>query len=305
VAAVLFSLAAGCLGYLFGTAAGWHTAGPLPDDRTVVATTRLALPGQPVSAGMISRDDRLFGRPYPGGWQQDWLLGDDDDNYRPGSAEIAWQRPATRYERQWLGLVTVARSRLRHAGWRVSDVSVSHDPSGTASVTARRGHTVLAVTADSGDSENRAAVSTDFYRAPPVLVVPAGTIGAVAGGLIGWLASGWVVRRVRNRPWWYISAIVVLTALALLCWAPLILLAGHGLQELPKAFPPYTSATQVPSAPWSLLLWNVVLRPTQVGSIAVVLMLVLAGLPRELPRPTGQRSRPATPPTQPAARPTK
>jgi hypothetical protein len=51
VAAVLFSLAAGCLGYLFGTAAGWHTAGPLPDDRTVVATTRLALPGQPVAAG--------------------------------------------------------------------------------------------------------------------------------------------------------------------------------------------------------------------------------------------------------------
>lgn len=219
VIALFGALIAGFVGAQVGAFAAWHTARPLPDPAAAAAIYRLVAPDSP--APQWNRRDELF---YV-------TMGTDHD---PAMAEVgglmAFHTSVASQPLSPAEFAEQARSRMRAAGWDVSEVFSRYD---TTFYAARDGLLVRVAAADAQMPQ----LLVEIYRDEPVLVPIAQLIGALSGALLGWLLIGWASRRLADGRRTAVSVLGV-AAIAVAFAASFTVMALVALVEVGRGFRP-------------------------------------------------------------------
>ncbi|SCE71657.1 hypothetical protein GA0070607_0705 [Micromonospora coriariae] len=229
LAALICGLFAGAL----ASRLAWETSRPQPDRAEAGAILTEVFPGHDLSE--IDTPPALFvvyGHALRLSNLKTVLLGDGGEYQESATGAAAFGAPPVPAEQ----IVTVARQRLREAGWRMYDPRVSSYTGCTdklcatpllitdTTLTARRGDTILNASISTQSTADATYLAVELHRAPPPAVVPAGLVGALLGALAGWLVFGWASRRTEER---LVSGMVkaLFGVTIVLWWLPVLLSA--------------------------------------------------------------------------------
>ncbi|WP_412543062.1 hypothetical protein R8Z50_11445 [Longispora sp. K20-0274] len=212
VFALLVAVTLGFLGAAGANRLSWETARPLPSGAEAERLEAAVFPGLAVRGG---GDAPLF----------DAEIGEAMPKY--GSVRY-WVEP-TDATRDFRAYGEAARDRLRAEGWEIHHAGTPflYPRADSGSIerwqrtwefwATRDGLTLSFTVSHQSAADPQYPDEAQFVvsRTAPAWTAPAGVLGALLGGLVGWFLAGWVSRRTEGRT--LVSAVVsTATGLALL-----------------------------------------------------------------------------------------
>ncbi|GAA2891176.1 hypothetical protein Acy02nite_74600 [Actinoplanes cyaneus] len=238
VVAVMVALVTGYLAAAFAVRGAWEAVPDYPSGGKLAEITGTVFPGLQVDG---SRDAGGLFHDLDEPSTLDVVRHGHEEDF--GYAEYNFAPAAMYIADDYHTWMTETARRLTEAGWTVQDVSPTGatviatgklDESGTT-LTADRGNLHLYVGAETdvvGTPVGSFYADANLTRMPAWYVPAAGALGWLAGGLIGWLLTGWASRRTERAASSRVRALTTaLTGVALFFLLPLAILGLLGFVD--------------------------------------------------------------------------